>query len=384
MQCSTCGHIFQAGERFCPDCGSPTPPEVLADAPLPMPPTDAAPWRRAPADSLTYVPLTPAPTSTTVSNRAIIGVLVAALAIIAVVALIVAGVGDAGPLAGLFYHPAVDITAPGTTGSTANPAPTAAPQPTAASDATPAPTGACAAALPGSVPPSAGSGFDDVPFPAGATTTGVTLDSNGTGRYTVAHILACAPNSNQEALDQFYTQMMPRHGWGAPDHFKVPYDSGYFVHCTGWQASLCWAKDTAPRYVSLENSVPHSGVMLFQLDLVTPPPAPKCDSSFSDLPYTEFAIIDAGQQIYVALPPLSRISPSSNGASQFIYHSVCSSGTASSVLSYLNYTLPKQHWHLVSTSDGQEWWQNNPYTLAILVNDPTNWLYGINTTILGG
>jgi hypothetical protein len=391
MQCTTCGHVFQPGERFCPDCGNSAPSALLADnaafpppspapdamrgapiAPTYSPATPPTPWPHGQDDSFTITPLTPAPTQ--VNRRTILATFIAALVLIAIVALIVAGAGDAGPLAGLFFHQSANTTPPGTisgsTGVTTNPAPTTAPQPTAASVATPtlAPA-ACATALPGSGTPSAGSGFSDVPFPAGATTTGVTQDSSGTGRYTVAQVAACAPNTSIRGIEQYYAQTLAGNGWvpatqGTTQRTKAPFDGGYMTPCP----IMCWMKGTSTRFISLENvQAGGSGVVTYLLRTFTAPPAPNCGAGFAGLVVTWFWVIDDTQSVYVALPPLSLISQAGNNAQ------VCSAGTTASVYSFLEATLPVQGWTRLSLAGGTETWTQKGYTLTFTETDPTNW-----------
>jgi hypothetical protein len=397
---------------------APLTPAGAHPAPPPVPP-DAA-WPRPNSGFLMDSPPV-RPTEQPASSRAIMLALVTALAIVGLLVLVIAGAGDVGPFAGVFYQQSASSSLPPThggatashPGTPAPPAvgavptatPTPAPTPTAipapapvptdtpnpVPTATPAlpppapvptvPTGAtCAAALPGSGAPNAGAGFGDVPFPSGATSTAPVQDSAGTGRYAVTHITACTPNASAQGVVQFYAQAMGQNGWGAPPLYKVPYDGGYFVHCTNWQSGLCWTKDATPRYVSLENvAAQRNGLVFYRLDLFAPPPAPACDSSFAGVPYQEFWVVSNPQSLYVALPPLSRAhtDPGGNGVPPHV--DVCSSGTASSVQSFLAQTLPWQRWSPQGTQNGYQIWTAQNYTLAYSVSNPALWYFGYGT-----
>lgn len=405
----------------------PYEPITTADANhYPVPPSQGAAWPRPAGGFSGDRPPLVRPTDQPASNRAIMLALLTALTVVGLLALIIMGAGDVGPFAGLFYQQS-SATSPTTSGSTSathpgsstapptappatrvpaptatsapaptvvpapapiptatpQPAPTAtsAPAPIPAPIATPAPALACGAALGGSGAPNAGGSFGDLPFPAGATSTSPTQDSAGAGRFTVAHITACAPNTSAQNLVQYYSAAMAQHGWGGSPLFKVPYDGGYFVHCTGWLAGLCWMKGATPRFVSLENVADQgNGIVLYRLDLFAPPPAPQCAGSFAGVPYQEFWVVSNPQSLYVALPPLSRAYAVPGTSSVPPHVAVCSAGTASSVQSYLTTTLPHQLWSPQGSQSGYQVWTAQNYTLAYSVSSPTSWNFGYGTT----
>lgn len=309
------------------------------------------------------------------STSAIVAV-VAVLVILALVGIVLAGVGNIGPLAGIFtHHTTATTTQITTTGSTST-APTAVPTtaPTVAPTTVPTATtvtASCASVLPGAGIPSAGSRFGDVPFPANAATTNVIIDSSATGSYTIAHVAVCAPNSSFDQLRLFYSQAMPAHGWVAPQDNKIPYQDDYFVRCDrNVPQNLCWGKDSAPRYVVLTN-VQDAGnnLVTYTLQLFTPPPAPACGGAFAGLGITEFWTVQ-NPTWYVPLPPLSHAyKVTLGGGSTQVF--VCSAGTAASVQNELNTNMPNQFW----SPSGSNTWTGGGFTLTFNINDPTNWSF---------
>lgn len=353
--CPKCGHVFLPFERYCPDCGS-----LLPAHPDHAPNTPSSP----------FVSSAPLPIVAQPVRDSAIGRLAAILIAAAVIMLGIVGVLGSGilrqttpPTFGTTPISSVGIVSP-ITENTPNPGAT-----------TPATGAACANVLPNSTPASAVRGYADVPFPAGATTQPIVQDSNTSGLYARSHVNACAPNLDTLAIAIYYTQAMTNLGWSIPTNAKVPYRfGGYMEHCSGWQSNLCWTKDAAPRYVSLENTQNATGgAVIFTLDLFTPPAPPQCPSTFTGFPYgPSYITVNSSKNLYIPMPPLTALYPQQDH-SKITHYFLCSAGTAGTVSNFLQQTLPLQFWTQTSNLGNVQVWVAAGYRMTITLSDPTNW-----------
>jgi hypothetical protein len=128
---------------------------------------------------------------------------------------------------------------------------------------------------------SAGSAFPDLGFPSGSSSAAIASSAGGDGRFAIQQLDVCAPGSSVAAVHSFYATCLPGNGFAQSDVY--PYDGGAQTPCGD---PYCWKKDTAPRYVSLEQVTDHGGgLVTFHLRLALPPHAPSCTPD----PYSLYA-----------------------------------------------------------------------------------------------
>jgi len=94
---------------------------------------------------------------------------------------------------------------------------------------------------------SAGPGFADLAFPADSVSGRHALSPGGAGLYAITQFDVCTPATSLQTIDSFFTSQLAAAAWTPTVDY--PYDGGYLASCGD---PFCWFKDTAPRYVSLE------------------------------------------------------------------------------------------------------------------------------------
>jgi hypothetical protein len=104
----------------------------------------------------------------------------------------------------------------------------------------------------------------------------------------------------------------------------------------------------------------------------TPPAPPVCGSNFSSSISQNYQSTLLTTYGTVPLPPLSRTVPN-DAAGGVRGYDICSAGTASTVITYLEQNLPSYGWTLVSKSGGMESWKNSSGTINWSVTDPLEW-----------
>jgi hypothetical protein len=104
----------------------------------------------------------------------------------------------------------------------------------------------------------------------------------------------------------------------------------------------------------------------------TPPAPPACGSNFTSPISQNYQSTLSTTYGTVPLPPLSRTVPN-DAAGGVRGYDICSAGTASTVITYLEQNLPSYGWTLVSKSGGMESWKNSSGTINWSVTDPLEW-----------
>jgi hypothetical protein len=104
----------------------------------------------------------------------------------------------------------------------------------------------------------------------------------------------------------------------------------------------------------------------------TPPAPPNCGSNFSSPISQNYQSTLSTTFGAVPLPPLSRTVPN-DAAGGVRGFDICSAGTASTVISYMEQYLPSYGWTLVSKSGTSESWKNSNGTINWSVTDPLDW-----------
>jgi hypothetical protein len=102
----------------------------------------------------------------------------------------------------------------------------------------------------------------------------------------------------------------------------------------------------------------------------TPPPA--CGSNFSSPISQSYQSTLSTAYGTVPLPPLSRTVPN-DAAGGIRGFDICSAGSASTVITYMEQHLPSYGWTLVSQSGGIETWKKGSGTINWSVTDPLEW-----------
>ena len=185
---------------------------------------------------------------------------------------------------------------------------------------------------------SAGPGFADVTFPSGSVSGRPTLRPGGMGLYAIAEFDVCTPATDQLTVANFFTGLLGASGWTTSPRY--PFDGGYLAACGD---PYCWFKDTAPRYISLEQITPRgNGVVTYHLRLATPPPAPNCPTpAFQGPPYQ--SAFPTTTTTDLPLPPLTEFGALTKTAN-LTSESLCSAGTAATVNAYLQSELATLGW----------------------------------------
>src|SRR5579872_6771663 len=162
----------------------------------------------------------------------------------------------------------------------------------------------CATLLPGAGSATAGSHFADVTFPANSVSTTIALHSSGTGQWSIYTFNVCSPNNTAAAVRTFFAAQLPAHSWAQSP--TLPFNGSYQAPCGD---PYCWAKDTAPRYVGLEN-VTDAGNnnVTYRIRLFIPPPSPQCPSPFLG-PSGPFDTWMVSSSVGVPAPPLAEHGP---------------------------------------------------------------------------
>ncbi|PWT72802.1 MAG: hypothetical protein C5B60_09045 [Chloroflexi bacterium] len=104
----------------------------------------------------------------------------------------------------------------------------------------------------------------------------------------------------------------------------------------------------------------------------TPLTAPTCGPNFSSSisqNYVSTLTTDFGT---VPLPPLSRTVPN-DAAGGVRGYDICSAGTASTIIMFMEQNLPSHGWTLVSKSGSQESWKSSSGQINWSVTDPLQW-----------
>ncbi len=215
----------------------------------------------------------------------------------------------------------------------------------------PAPPATCATLLPGAGPATAGPHFTDVIFPANSVSTSIAQHSSGTGQWSISLFNVCSPNNSAAAVRAFFAAQLPGHSWVQSP--TLPFNGSYQAPCGD---PYCWAKDTAPRYVGLEN-VADAGNnnVTYRIRLFIPPPLPQCPSPFLG-PGGPFDTWLIGSSVGVPAPPLAEHGPASgfdqNGYAQDPNSSLCAAGDSNSLVAYFNYVMPLLGWAHGSVPSG--------------------------------
>jgi hypothetical protein len=164
------------------------------------------------------------------------------------------------------------------------------------------------------------------------------LHPRGMGLYAIAEFDVCAPATDPQTVESYYTKQLGAAGWTTS--MRYPFDGGYLAVCGD---PYCWFKDTAPRYVSLEQVTARgNGVVTYHVRLATPPPAPNCPApAFQGPPYQSYFPTTTTTDL--PLPPLTEFGAlTKTGA--LASEALCSAGTASSVDSFLQSELSMLGW----------------------------------------
>jgi hypothetical protein len=210
----------------------------------------------------------------------------------------------------------------------------------------------CATLLPGAGPATAGVGFGDVPFPSNSVSTAILPHSSGTGQWSIFLFNVCSSNSTVATAQTFFATQLPAHGWA--QSATLPFNGSYPAACGD---PYCWGKDTAPRFVGLEN-VTNAGSsnITYRIRLFTPPPIPQCPVGPYAGPSGPFAHWLLSSSVGVAAPPLGEHGPASgfdqNGYAQDPGDNMCVAGNAASVTAFFNFTLPFLGWAHGSAPSG--------------------------------
>jgi len=185
---------------------------------------------------------------------------------------------------------------------------------------------------------SAAPGFADVTFPSGSVSDRPTLHPGGMGLYAIAEVDVCTPATDTQTVERYFTAQLAAAGWTASARY--PFDGGYLAVCGD---PYCWFKDTAPRYVSLEQVAARgNGVVTYHLRLATPPPAPNCPSpAFQGPPYQGFFPTAATTDL--PLPPLTEFGAITKTLN-LTGESLCSAGTATTLNVFLQSELAALGW----------------------------------------
>jgi len=104
----------------------------------------------------------------------------------------------------------------------------------------------------------------------------------------------------------------------------------------------------------------------------TPPTPPPCSSNFSSPISQNYVSTLTTTYGAVPLPPLSRTVPN-DAAGGVRGYDICSAGTASTVITYMEQNLPSYGWTLVSKSGSMESWKSSSGTINWSVTDPLEW-----------
>ncbi len=228
----------------------------------------------------------------------------------------------------------------------------------------------CATLLPGGTASGtpAMTPFGDAPLPGNSSVAPATtyLDG-GSNLWSVYLDQACTDGASASAVYAFFASQYPSAGW--PQVSKLPFDGGYFAPCGD---AYCWGKGTPQRFVGLEHVVDHGGATTYQLRLFLPPPVPACGSSFAHPEPPGFQPFLGVFTYYVALPPLSLLLPNDAAGGQK-GEDICSAGTVSSIITFMQTELPKQGFSHLSGSGGDQTWQQGGKTIHWSISDPHGW-----------
>jgi hypothetical protein len=104
----------------------------------------------------------------------------------------------------------------------------------------------------------------------------------------------------------------------------------------------------------------------------TAPTPPVCGSNFSSPISQNYVSTLATDFGTVPLPPLSRTVPN-NASGGVRGYDICSAGTASTVIMYMEQYLPSYGWTLVTKSGGMESWKSSSGTINWTVTDALEW-----------
>lgn len=207
-------------------------------------------------------------------------------------------------------------------------------------------------------------GFSDVSAPANTLGTTPAHTGGGTGRFSFTQLDACATGTTVDAIRAFYAQHLVSAGWAQTETY--PYNGQYQAPCGD---PYCWAKDAAPRYVSLEKVTASSGgAVTFHLRLGTPPAAPNCPSSpFGSPPYKL-----TYNNTDIPLPPLSLIGPG-DGSGGLTNSAMCSAGDASSINSFYQTVLPQLGFHQGTLPASDDCGGPHPWSAWVKGNEGVAW-----------
>jgi hypothetical protein len=104
----------------------------------------------------------------------------------------------------------------------------------------------------------------------------------------------------------------------------------------------------------------------------TPPAPPACGPNFSSPISQTYQSTLSTTYGTVPLPPFSRTVPN-DAAGGVRGYDICSAGTASTIITYMEQNLPSHGWTLVSKSGGMESWKTSSGTINWSVTDPLEW-----------
>lgn len=215
---------------------------------------------------------------------------------------------------------------------------------------------------------SAGQGFNDVFFPAGAISTPVTTSGGGADRFTIKQLDVCAPSSTVDSIHSFYAGGFPNNAWAQSSSF--PYDGAAQASCGD---PYCWHIGKEPRYASLEKVTDKgNGLIVYHLRLALPPSAPICTPDPAAIYGTRPYDTNLPSTASIPAPPLTKdgLGDGSGVGSLTRFSEVgeCTPGTNSALDTFFNTELPHAGWHHSAPpsslagpceTTGTQWWKGN-------------------------
>jgi hypothetical protein len=202
-----------------------------------------------------------------------------------------------------------------------------------------------------------------------ASITGMACGTTVTVTYTaVFH----APSHTQGGIVQFTSTINNGRGQNPASVTFAPGQTSQLYSFT-WSGALP-ADHTYPGLGGVQVTSPNqmTSPLVMPTGQCTPPTPPACGPNFSSPISQNYESTLSTTYGTVPLPPLSRTVPN-NASGGVRGYDICSAGTASTVITYMEQNLPSYGWTLVSKSGGMESWKNNNGTINWSVTDPLEW-----------
>ena len=154
---------------------------------------------------------------------------------------------------------------------------------------------------------------------------------------------------------------------------SFPFNAQYHQACSSPQVCLVSTGSTPGRELEITGLTAHrQSLVTFSMILALPPAAPSCNTNFSNSPIQGFQTSLSTDYGIVPLPPVTL--ETEDDATGHRGDDLCSPGSATMVANFLSTYMPENGWTSYSSSAQQQIWKSSSGCIAILIQDPTQWI----------